>query len=628
MDNILIIDSNKTYAGKLGAMLNVTLIEDVNFWDSSKFSDLGKLSDEIKEKSNEEAVVLINAEAVTNSGFIQDQELIELAFWLRCKHKMLNAMVFYSTQSVNHLLKTRPQNLILVSPGCYFLRFPIGKEQIDKIPNFKPLESINLIKLYLKPRINLERTRHRYANYAGMNLMLSVAKSVFDLKSDDMVLGANSKNNKDFAGFYKFLNSLDNYLLETFYNLNTSVFVKDNDKPKLKIIDAKRILLIDDLADKGWKSIIRQMVYGNDPNGKSEIMALTDSDPEKLKKAIDDHKPHIIILDLRLDDEEGKKKITKLGGYKLLKFLKNDPDYKGLPVIMFTASSNAETTKKLIELGAESVWAKPGIDEGLNAGQIVERYRLLIDHINNGFSKFDSELSLQLDNDIDEARVKILQKTEFFRYRAGLNKSNNSSHYFNSFTDIFIDTNIAEVEAETLCNLYKLAQICGKTTHKIIVDRNSINCNSPKVVFHNFVINELILHSKAGKPKKSDHFWKIGLIAYEVVRGLFQDDLIRTQYNKIEDNKPVSVLKREVADREADPYIREEIIKIVLGQNFQISGRNVKYETLNPKILLISNDNGLKSILKAELSALATINGSVKMINSLEFNREIGKIEL
>src|SRR5690606_25177038 len=74
----------------------------------------------------------------------------------------------------------------------------------------------------------------------------------------------------------------------------------------------------------------------------------------ELKKTIDNFKPHLILLDLRLNDEEGKKELTELGGFQLLKHLKSDDCLKGLPVIMFTASSNAETIKELITNGAEA----------------------------------------------------------------------------------------------------------------------------------------------------------------------------------------------------------------------------------------------------------------------------------
>ena len=67
-------------------------------------------------------------------------------------------------------------------------------------------------------------------------------------------------------------------------------------------------------------------------------------------------KPQLILLDLNLPG---------LSGLDLLKFIKDIPYLKGIPVILFSTSDNPEDVKASIEFGANAYLTKPDGYENL-----------------------------------------------------------------------------------------------------------------------------------------------------------------------------------------------------------------------------------------------------------------------
>jgi len=613
MTDYVIVDCNLTFAEELyGALAKVVpnRLED-RLVDPSARS-IREVAEVVQELVNTQTIILINAEAIVGSSHRQAQEAIELAFWLRCKHRLTNVIVFYSVQSASQLLRTRPDHFILLSPGCYHFRLPLKKEQLDKMSQLKPLQDLTAIKLHLKNRIDLTQTRHRFANYAGMDLMMLVAKAVWGSGKETV-----DEKNTLFSKLSEFRESLDYFLLRTYFGLSTLV-LSNEVLASLKVRLAKRrILLIDDLAE-AWQPIIGQMLYGlNQTVIKQNIERLkiqTQTDGvtldlkntiDELKKHIGNQKPHLILLDLRLSGEEGKRKLEHLGGYQLLRFLKEDPLYQGLPVIVFTASGNAEAVKALIEQGAEAVWTKPGLDESLSTETVVERYESLIRHVRGVFDRFDEELPVESQEDIEQLRLSILRRIDYLRYRARLSNLRETPHYFNRYTDIFIDTSAIVDSAEAICGVYKLAHICAQTNHVIRVNRTDFSVSVPKVILINFVIDEIIHWSKKGKEGKP-YFWKPALLAYDIVRGLFQDNLVRTEFTFTEkSDQPVSGFTRTSHQSYADDPLVYEASAVFSGEPFELRAafqppgtrswvpqkRTAVYKTPKPRVLVITKES-------------------------------------
>lgn len=128
----------------------------------------------------------------------------------------------------------------------------------------------------------------------------------------------------------------------------------------LKKIDAtgKKILLIDDEADKGWGDVLCKML----PNSEFKTIQEQVPDYEHLsndaKKEIESGKYDLIFLDLRMNGvaEEDTLRPDDFSGMKILKAIKEQN--KGNQVIMFTASNKAWNMKALLDAGADGYYIK------------------------------------------------------------------------------------------------------------------------------------------------------------------------------------------------------------------------------------------------------------------------------
>lgn len=649
MSNHLIIDSNNNYAEKLyTALTNGTgqPTEDLKF--TLGVDNLKSFSAEVAgwaKKNGPRARILINAEGRIKDGYIQEQRLVELAFWIRCKHRLLNPIIFYSVRPVKALLNARPENYILLAPGCYHFTLPLGFRELEAVEGCQPLDDLNSLRSFLKPKVNLEQTRHAYANYAAMAFMLLVAADVWGGGQDPMA----------FAGSYaspellSFLGSLDYAILSTYFGL-----YRENQWPRARagafkingnVLDSKKILLIDDLAEAGWRQIISQVIFGR-PDEAASLIALTTPSHTELDAAIDKYGPHLILLDLRLKDEKGKRKAEELGGFELLTYLKSQDQYKGVPVIMFTATSNAETTKVLLGAGAEAVWTKPGIDEVLSNEEVSARYSSLISYVSDALSRFDRAVNLRMGTDFEDKRLEALRQIQYVNYRARLIPKTDNA--FSDYTDIFIDTNIILDSAEAMSKIYKLAHTCGEHSHLLETDVGQHLVNCPKIVFVNFVVDELIEKSKTIMVKDRS-LWKIALFGYEIIRSLFGQGLARTEINSFTARGvPEYALRRPQTDHHADPKIIDDIINIISHQEFELrrvyqpGGRGApwrwdvkkaRYMDPKSKVLLITNESKAKPdklppILEGKISALATTFGAVEVLNYGEFENHINRITL
>jgi len=640
MSNYLIIDSNKRYAAELYKALTGSDVDaDECIIDTTNFVSASKVFIVVnpKIKDNSKKIVLINAETELKDNYLQHQPIIELAFWIRCRYNSLNPIVFYSGVSVNHSLKQNPENFILLSPNCYYYKLPITKSNIEAIQKLKPIAEVDL-KPYLKPAISLEQVRHRYANYAGMALMLKVALiKHYGIKGSDIL---KSQSLDDF------MSSLDYHLLKTYFNLNYKDFPKKIDATGF-IPHIKKILLVDDLAVEGWKAIIGQMIYGNSSAAEIKSVTLQKMDKsetdktqvydeaktiEELETQIKEHKPHLILLDLRLNDEEGRKNLSELGGYKLLSHLKKSPLYKGVQVIMFTASSNAETVKQLIGNGAYGVWTKPGIDEGLTVNGIIKRYDQLLQLVSEIFNpdySFTKNLNdnyeekFQIDElDIEKVCNLLLSKVDFIKYRLELfsksERENLIPEPYKSADAIYIDSNLF-ISGEGIYNypdmitsVVKLALLTRESECSFISGTHNSNTLLPKVVIMNPVFDEVMKYAKTGSCEKiidevidnsgnkSYKFnrYKLAYIraalSQLIIKNLFEGKAVRTELYVSETKIAFSNLENPKENIYADGYILDEIANLLLTRKSMA----FKFKPTT-KVVFVSGDLALGTKLKS-----------------------------
>lgn len=648
MNQYLIIDSNRNFAENLyGALSRGPGDPGRDIKNAGEFEDLRVLSAQIVEWAKEiekDACILVNAEGTLKGGHVQDHTLVDLAFWIRCKHRLPNPLVFYGAVPVESLLRAKPENYILLAPGCAYFSLPLGTRQLNAIGDCKPLHDLDRLKPFLRPRVNLGHLRHVHANYAAMAFMLRVAASVATDGRSPLEF------EKAFASpqLLSFLDSLDYGILSTFFGL-----YKDTAFPKAEgraltispeVLASKRILLVDDLADAGWAKIVSQMLFGM--WATNQLEAVSTPSVGVLEESIESHAPHLILLDLRLNDEKGPKPVHELSGYRLLRHLKSQPRYAGVPVVMFTATSSAETTKALVAAGAESVWTKPGIDEGLGLLEIEERYASLIGYIGKALGRFDSPVDLKAGVDYEDKRLEALRQVRYIDYRANLVRK--PTHAFSHYTDIFVDTNIVLQSATAMSNIYKLAHISEASSHTLAVGGATFSVTVPKLVFLNFVVDELIEKSKT-MAVDNPAIWKTGLFAYEVIRTLFGKGLARTEINSFDDlGAPEYVLRKPETEHYADDEIMYDIVNIISQRRFELlrirqpKGRGTKrhivsrtanYRDPDPKVLLLTNET--KSVpgkipaeLDARVNALSRAFGSVEIMNYNECRKLIDSVRL
>lgn len=129
---------------------------------------------------------------------------------------------------------------------------------------------------------------------------------------------------------------------------------------ELKEIDAdgKKILLIDDEADKGWDDVLRRMLPKSDFKTIHEQVPDYESLTDGAKKEIESGKYDLILLDLRMNGvvEENTLQPNEFSGMKILKAIKEQN--RGNQVIMFTASNKAWNMKAILEAGADGYYIK------------------------------------------------------------------------------------------------------------------------------------------------------------------------------------------------------------------------------------------------------------------------------
>lgn len=118
----------------------------------------------------------------------------------------------------------------------------------------------------------------------------------------------------------------------------------------------KRILLIEDEKDLVMAVKFRLEVLGYEVS-----VALDGEDGlEKAKK----EKPDLILLDLML---------PKMNGLKICSFLKSDPEYKKIPIIIFTARAQESDKEAGMQCGADAYITKP-----FEAGELIGKIKELL----------------------------------------------------------------------------------------------------------------------------------------------------------------------------------------------------------------------------------------------------------
>ncbi len=269
------------------------------------------------------------------------------------RENALIPILFASIPSLNEvILNTGIYGHLLATKGVYFSEFDL--ESIKReIPHLEGLTENEYITTFLKIiHIQPDETigRHSLANIWGAYAM--------DNASNANALSKDSKFKKEL--YFKYITAFNNIdklkpsPLKVLGQINLGI-------PNKIEAQGKRILLIDDEADKGWEVVLRKVFK----TSKHEDFVVVkekvkdfDAFSDANKLIIEKEKFDLYLVDLRLNglDEDDNLKTEAFSGMKVLQKIKSLNE--GNQVIVFTASNKSWNLKSLLDSGADGYYLK------------------------------------------------------------------------------------------------------------------------------------------------------------------------------------------------------------------------------------------------------------------------------
>ena len=260
------------------------------------------------------------------------------------------APIIFMSSLTPEIFKNSPYSTMLQTKGISFespLYTPTAVELIEplKAKDYRPY-FLDLIKV--KP--NSTEGRHSIANQWGADVLNRIALG--GETDNSLILNARK------SLYFKYVNSLT--LNEKIIDDICKNVVIETETSTMTSIDGsgKRILLIDDEAEKGWSDVLSKMIKNAELQTIHEQVPDYESLSTESKSMIESNNYDLIFLDLRMNgiQEENVISTDEFSGMKILKSIKKKN--RGVQVIMFTASNKAWNMKALIDAGADGYYIK------------------------------------------------------------------------------------------------------------------------------------------------------------------------------------------------------------------------------------------------------------------------------
>lgn len=124
----------------------------------------------------------------------------------------------------------------------------------------------------------------------------------------------------------------------------------------------RKILLIDDEANKGWEAILKHLLF------KDDIVESV-KDIDQAEELILRNSYDLIFLDLRFGEKDhNSSDITEFGGYQVLQKLRADflSVNFATPIILFTASNKVWHINKMLDFGCDDYYIKEHPDTSID----------------------------------------------------------------------------------------------------------------------------------------------------------------------------------------------------------------------------------------------------------------------
>lgn len=298
------------------------------------------------------------------------------------KEKSLLPILFVSSSSLDAvILETTIWSHLFATKGVYFSQF----ENVENIKaEIQVIEGIaqgeykarflDIIKIMPDETIG----RHSLANIWG---------------AYSMDKAANTNALIDNAGFQKSRTKLYFKYVSAF-NFNMLRLGPD----KLKILGrislgkantinaiGKKILLIDDEADRGWEIVLRKVFRSAEFYVINEKVKDFDSLSSESKRLIDNNSFDLYLVDLRLNGIQEEKEIhtVDFSGMKVLQKIKSLNE--GNQVIIFTASNKVWNQKTLLEAGADGYYMKESPEYNFSDEFTLQNYEIFRKEVEQAF---------------------------------------------------------------------------------------------------------------------------------------------------------------------------------------------------------------------------------------------------
>ena len=530
MANYIIIDDNLVFAQKMGERLGACKIIDAADGkspakiaallndDSEDAYSINEIKPhhrriELKTCSEEKTIILINAEGLYNSDNREELPGVEILIWLRCKHYIVNPVIFYGFQTTASILHRHPEHLIIHSEGCYYLRLPFNLNKIKSIV-VDEVNNLSRIRKHLAAGFNMEVFRHKFANQWGVG-RLKIA-SEFVLKKTVVPVERIDSKEELIAKFIYASGQTEDAIDPNLLNQIQSSIQKYRN-----YIHTKKILYIDDQANNRWSETLQEVL--NLDNSHFLAYSYIPADNQSLIACVLDQirnfNPDCVLLDLRLRPND---ELLNFGeqytGAIVAEEIKNK--YVSLPVIMFTASNKVENLRVALRSGCETLWTKEGIDEYQGINYSLKNYFRLVKAIYESCKHFDSyeaKLNYKTDKLLEEIEKRIQNINDKWL------KKSDEVLFFNKYGYIIPDSNFffsvldysGKVNAETsqrpikICNIFVLMLICNKLV------------NGPRFHFNDEVFLELLRFSKMRRTDDQKKNLKIDFSRYIISKIYF-----------------------------------------------------------------------------------------------------------
>lgn len=373
MGKTFILGNNKALAERLGCSFaeipSITTDSEIHNWLLPLF-----------ERNNIEKVVVE----------IGRNEILSLKIGLHIrlslnelKEKSLVPLFFVSASSLNAvILKSGIWSHILTSKGVYFSSLNDIESisvELDVIQGILLNEYktgfLDIVKILPDETIG----RHSLANIWGA-YSLDKAANVNVLHSDSEFMSNRMKL------YFKFISALNN--LKTF-SIKSVGHISLGSSNTINATN-KRVLLIDDEADKGWEMVLRK-VFKTQSDADfvviNEKVKNYDGFSENSRSIIENQMFDLYLVDLRLNglEEDGLLNPNDFSGMSVVRKIKSLN--QGNQVIIFTASNKVWNMKALLDAGVDGYYMKESPEFGFSSEFSEQNYLRLKEEVERCFDR-------------------------------------------------------------------------------------------------------------------------------------------------------------------------------------------------------------------------------------------------